>query len=104
MNEYIKHREVQTILDIIDIAKDKKEVKIHRCPLCKSNNLKISLTEEYQGMEGFCRDWDIVCQGCGIICVSLAANNFYGREYYKTKDDAIRRWNEICNEYDPVNE
>ena len=75
-------------------------IKMHPCPLCKSENIKISKEYENQGMDGSSADWYIRCNDCGLVKTYLPADDFYGREYYKTKDDAIKKWNEMCSQYD----
>lgn len=72
----------------------------HPCPLCKSREITITKESTNQGMDGHSDDWYIRCNHCGLVKTYLAADDFYGRQYYKTMDDAIRRWNEMCEPYD----
>jgi hypothetical protein len=75
-------------------------IEPHPCPLCKSKKITIIKESTNQGMDGHSDDWCIRCDDCGLVRTYLAADNFYGRKYYKTMDDAIKRWNELCEHYD----
>jgi len=76
------------------------EPKIHACPLCKSDKIRIEKEWTNQGMHETSCDWSIFCTNCGMVKLSLAADNYYGRKCYKTKEEAINKWNDICKEYD----
>ena len=73
-------------------------MQAHNCPVC---NNKISITKERisQGMDGSCYDWYFRCNNCNIVKCYLAADEFYERKCYKTKEEAISQWNNICNKY-----
>lgn len=72
----------------------------HPCPLCKSKEITITKESTNQGMDGHCNDWYICCDHCGLVRTYLAADGFYGRKHYKTMDEAIKRWNDLCSRYD----
>lgn len=79
-------------------------IQMHSCPLCKSNNLRIMRTYQNQGMDGYSEDWRIYCLSCRLVSVNLPADGFYGRTYFKTKDELIKKWNDLCLPYDDQSE
>ena len=76
-------------------------IKVHRCPLCKSNAIFIKIESLNGGWNEQYLDWRFYCTGCGLVKLSLPADSYYGRRCYDTVDDAVKRWNELCNLYDP---
>ena len=63
------------------------------CPLC-GGNMKLEKIIETHGMDGSYSNWKLSCTKCGII-KKYAADGFYGREYYSTKEEVIDDWNEL---------
>ena len=90
---------INKLPDIKDVGKGVNIMEMHCCPVCHSNQIDIRQTREFQGMDGSCTNWFITCQHCHIPNVTLAADNFYNRKFYKTKEDAIQAWNELCEKY-----
>ena len=68
------------------------------CPLCKS---QITITKESSshGMDGRYYDWVFRCNNCNMVETSIPADNFYGRSYCETIDEAITKWNEKCSKF-----
>lgn len=77
----------------------KPSIPVHPCPLCGSLNIEISIEREYQGMDGSCSDWAFRCRECHIVQIAFAADSFYGRKYCETVDEAVEKWNEMCEKY-----
>ena len=77
----------------------KPSIPVHACPLCGSSNIEISIERESQGMDGSSYDWTFRCRECHIVQIAFAADNFYGRKYFKTVDEAVEKWNETCEKY-----
>lgn len=75
-------------------------IKVHRCPLCKSNKIVIKLKCLNGGWNESYKDWWISCLDCGMVNIELPADNYYERKYFGTINDAVKRWNELCNRYD----
>ena len=63
------------------------------CPLC-GGNMKLEKIIATHGMDGSYSNWKLSCTKCGII-KKYAADGFYGREYYSTKEEVIDDWNEL---------
>ncbi len=77
----------------------KPSIPVHACPLCGSSNIEISIESESQGMDGRSSDWTFRCRECHIVQIAFAADNFFGRKCYETVDEAVEKWNEMCEKY-----
>lgn len=77
----------------------KPSIPVHPCPLCGSSNIEISIENESYGMDGNCSDWTFRCGECHIVQIEFAADNFYGRKYFETVDEAVEKWNAMCEKY-----
>lgn len=73
---------------------------IHVCPVCKSDNIIIEKYCISHGMDGSYENWSIRCDNCKLIEMGFAADGFYGRDYLKSKEEVIQKWNETCAMYD----
>ena len=64
-----------------------------QCPLCGApiNVYKIT---QWDGMDGAHHEWRFRCFHCAMVNADYPADNFYGRNYFATKDDAIAEWNQ----------
>lgn len=82
-----------------DPRNTKPSIPVHACPLCGSSNIEISIESESQGMDGRSYDWAFRCKECGIVQIAFAADSFYGRKYCETVDEAVEKWNEMCEKY-----
>ena len=69
-------------------------MKINKCKLCGNDNISFEKRTSCQGFGEYCTDWIFYCKKCGCT-LKFAADNFYGREYYRTEEEAINRWNEL---------
>ena len=84
------------ILDESALKRECYLVKMHKCPLCGSKNITIKKVCKNGGMDGSYYDWNIRCNECRAVNVDYAADEFHGRKFYKTIEDAITAWNEVC--------
>ena len=73
-------------------------MKVHKCPLCGSENLRIYKDRFVGGFAEHYDDWIFACQDCKLVKLILAADGYYGRGHYKTKQDAVNEWNRKCKE------
>ena len=73
-------------------------VELKRCPVC---NHKLSLTKETfsAGMDGSYRDWVVECPNCRLLRFEISADCFYGREYAKTRDEAVEKFNYYISKF-----
>ena len=62
------------------------------CPIC-NHILNIDKVEHSSGMDGRYYNWRVECSNCYLINIEYAADSFYGREYYRTKDEVIEVFN-----------
>lgn len=74
------------------------EILLIKCPICKYA-LSISKEDFNGGMDGRYYDWVIRCDNCGLLKYYTAADNFYGREYSATQQDAIIKFNKYVSHY-----
>lgn len=56
-----------------------------RCPICGAK----TKTSKIERSDPPCRYYDFICfcNECGLFKTSGAADGYYGREYFRTKDD-----------------
>lgn len=73
---------------------------IHVCPVCKSDKVIIEKYFISHGMDGSYENWSISCNNCKLVEMDFAADGFYGRDYLKSKEEVIQKWNETCALYD----
>ena len=81
-----KHDPVPTIL-------------VHSCPVCGEAPI-INRIDKNGGWNEAYENWLFICRHCSMVSVELPADNYYDREYFKTIDDAVLRWNEMCCKYE----
>lgn len=79
-------------------------LKPHPCPLCKSKRITIRKEYTTMGMHESCADWSFCCDRCGLVRTYIPADDYYGRAYCKTMDEAIKKWNDLCMPYDETEE
>lgn len=73
-------------------------MQIHNCPICGSNKFMLEKIHETAGWNDNYTDWRLHCERCHMYMV-FPADDFYDREYYKTEEDVIKIWNELCEKY-----
>ena len=69
-------------------------MKINKCKLCGNDDISLEKRRSCEGFGESCDDWVFYCKKCGCT-LTFAADNFYGREYCRTEEEAINRWNEL---------
>ena len=79
------------------------EALLTKCPICK-HALSISKEGFDGGMDGRYYDWVIRCDNCGLLNYNTAADNFYGRGYSATQQDAIIKFNKYVSRYKETKE
>lgn len=67
------------------------------CPIC-NHILNIDKIAHPSGMDGRYYNWRVKCSNCYLINIEYAADSFYGREYYETKDEVIEAFNKTLEE------
>lgn len=66
-------------------------INIKPC-FCGSTEISVNKRAYNAGMDGYYNDWVFHCNKCGCD-INYPADGFYGRDYYKTIEDAIVKWN-----------
>ena len=67
-------------------------VELKRCPIC-NHELMMTKKTFSAGMDGSYRDWVVECTHCRLLQFEISADSFYGREYAKTRDEAVEKFN-----------
>ena len=67
-------------------------IKIIKPCFCGGTEISVNKRAYNEGMDGYSNDWVFHCNKCGCD-INYPADGFYGRDYYKTIEDAIAKWN-----------
>ncbi len=74
-------------------------VELKRCPIC-NHELLLNKETFSAGMDGSYQDWVVECTNCRLLRFEISADCFYGREYAKTRDEAIGKFNSYISKFD----
>lgn len=72
---------------------EKHKRKTKGCIVCGGDVNLVKVLVNKGGEQYF--DWRVICDSCGLIDYKMPADNFHGRPYYASMDDAIFGWNEM---------
>ena len=73
-------------------------MKRYICPIC-GHKVMIEKIEESSGMDGRYCDWLITCPNCRLLKMEYSADGFYGRDYCKTAEDALQKFDAYCERF-----